>query len=312
MTLTRRPGVTLTEVLVAIFITGIGLMSLIVLFPLGALNMAQAIKDQRSADASRIAESLARAFDFRNDVNAFQAFGTPGTAPTTGPSYIAYIDPQGCKITGGTPGAWTKVGGVSGVNRVYPSALATGSGTATGIDFTNAQIIQRWTTLQDEFTFEVDGAPETTPRFATPVGTGTVARSSRYSWAWMLQQTRASTTNPTPSGVNLTVVVYDRRPLVPGSSTPLEEEIPCTARFNAGSNVVNLSWSGTKPQLKRGSWILDATTTPQINGYWYRVVAVTPTSSNSAEVELHMNARAAGNGPAIVMDSVVEVFDKGQ
>src|SRR5579885_1848168 len=46
-----RPGVTLTEVLVAIFIMGIGLLSLLVLFPLGALNMAQAIKDNRATQS---------------------------------------------------------------------------------------------------------------------------------------------------------------------------------------------------------------------------------------------------------------------
>lgn len=290
--MTRRPGTTLTEVLVAIFITGIGLMSLLVLFPLGALNMQQAIKDQRSADCARIADSLARAFDFRNDGQVFAAYSVPNAAPSGGGSYFAYVDPRGYKIT------TSPVGGVSGINRVYPSA------TYTGIDFTNATAISRWCTLQDELTYDVDGAPKL-------AGT-TVERIPRYSWAWMFQQTRASATNPTPSGVNLTVVVYDRRPLVPGSTTPLEEEIPCAARFNAGSNIATLSWSGVKPQLKRGTWILDATTTPQINGYWYRVVAVTPTSANSAEVELHMNARAGGNGPAVVMDSVVEVFDRGQ
>jgi hypothetical protein len=45
-----RPGVTLLEVLVAIFFTGIGLLALLTLFPLGALSLAQAIQDDR-ADA---------------------------------------------------------------------------------------------------------------------------------------------------------------------------------------------------------------------------------------------------------------------
>jgi type II secretory pathway pseudopilin PulG len=140
----RRPGVTLTEVLVAIFITGIGMISLLVLFPLGALNMNQAIKDQRAADAARIAASLARAFDLRNDNNAFAAYGN-GSATVSGfPSNIAYIDPQGCHITG--PG---NVGGISGLNRVYPSMAKTGGGVTTGINFTKNTSIQRWTTLQD-------------------------------------------------------------------------------------------------------------------------------------------------------------------
>lgn len=41
-------GVTLTEVLLAIFVMGIGLLALLTLFPLGALTMAQAIRDDRA------------------------------------------------------------------------------------------------------------------------------------------------------------------------------------------------------------------------------------------------------------------------
>src|SRR5437763_13279942 len=50
MTMNRRSGTTLTEVLMAIFIMGIGLMALLTLFPMGALQMAQALKDQRAAE----------------------------------------------------------------------------------------------------------------------------------------------------------------------------------------------------------------------------------------------------------------------
>jgi hypothetical protein len=42
-------GVGLTEVLAAILIMGIGLLALLTLFPLGALEMAEAIKDDRTA-----------------------------------------------------------------------------------------------------------------------------------------------------------------------------------------------------------------------------------------------------------------------
>ena len=43
----RRNAVTLTEVLIAIFVLSIGLLALLSLFPLGA---AQVLKDQRGAD----------------------------------------------------------------------------------------------------------------------------------------------------------------------------------------------------------------------------------------------------------------------
>lgn len=42
-----RRGVTLLEVLIAIYIMGIGLLALLALFPLGMLSMAQAVQDDR-------------------------------------------------------------------------------------------------------------------------------------------------------------------------------------------------------------------------------------------------------------------------
>src|SRR5437879_4934660 len=56
----RRNAVTLTEVLIAIFVLSIGLLALLSLFPLGAAQMAQALKDQRSAEAAAIAGAHAR------------------------------------------------------------------------------------------------------------------------------------------------------------------------------------------------------------------------------------------------------------
>jgi hypothetical protein len=41
-------GITLVEVLAAIFVMGIGLLALLTLFPLAALTMAQAVKDDRA------------------------------------------------------------------------------------------------------------------------------------------------------------------------------------------------------------------------------------------------------------------------
>lgn len=52
-----RLGVTLLEVLIAIYIMGIGLLALLALFPLGMLSMAQAVQDDRVAVLA--AESVA-------------------------------------------------------------------------------------------------------------------------------------------------------------------------------------------------------------------------------------------------------------
>lgn len=54
-------GVTLVEVLAALFVMGIGLLTLLTLFPLGALTMAQAIKDSRAGAIADQATILSQA-----------------------------------------------------------------------------------------------------------------------------------------------------------------------------------------------------------------------------------------------------------
>jgi type II secretory pathway pseudopilin PulG len=87
----RRPGTTLVEVLVAIFVMAIGLLALLVLFPIGALSMAKAIQDQRTSEAaiSATANFLARGFGNDSLVLADpSAFGYNASFP-----YDAYINP---------------------------------------------------------------------------------------------------------------------------------------------------------------------------------------------------------------------------
>lgn len=60
VTRTRHPGITLTEVLVALFVMAIGMIALLVMFPLGAQQIAQAIKDERSAQAANNADNILR------------------------------------------------------------------------------------------------------------------------------------------------------------------------------------------------------------------------------------------------------------
>src|SRR5262249_3891952 len=109
----HRPGVTLIEVLMAIFVMGIGMLALLVLFPLGALSVAQALRDDRAAQAAGIANSWANAVDVRHDAqvvgitdptsgvqtlrNAF-VDPFPGSVPAlvppyAGPSFPVYVDP---------------------------------------------------------------------------------------------------------------------------------------------------------------------------------------------------------------------------
>src|SRR5947207_2182363 len=82
----RRSGVTLVEVLVAIFVMGVGMIALLTLFPLGALQMAQAIKDDRTGHAAGNAAEVAKIWDIKRNPaywnqdpkNAGNLYANPG------------------------------------------------------------------------------------------------------------------------------------------------------------------------------------------------------------------------------------------
>lgn len=57
-----RPGVTLTEVLVAMFVMALGMTALLTLFPLGAFQIAQALKDDRCGQTAMQADGIVRTF----------------------------------------------------------------------------------------------------------------------------------------------------------------------------------------------------------------------------------------------------------
>lgn len=56
--MSRRSGLTLVEVLVAIFVMGIGMIALLTLFPIGVLQMAQAIRQDRCLRAAHAADTV--------------------------------------------------------------------------------------------------------------------------------------------------------------------------------------------------------------------------------------------------------------
>lgn len=362
----RRTGVTLTEVLVAIFIMGIGLLSLLAMFPLGAINMKLAIQDQRTADAARNATVVARLLDFREDQYVFPNYtnvdwnppvlggaAPPTTLPlpsTSGPSYPVYVDPVGVSAGSNWTGYLPSVS--SGFRRVAPFSMYAPGPTL------NPTVVERWTKVLDDMAFDDRGQVKLVP----PIG-GQPQREPRYSYAFMCRQIRAwggrSTANAagrfydpitpdpatvpgplfpyttefpysrTPQGVELAVVVYDRRPNFVVGGAPVEEKsYQAIFGWNGSGiqvpNVGVITWQAgaAQPAVRRGTWILDATVTDAVSGprgYFYRVANVTQLSATTLEIEFQQNVRAsttptssfANNNVAVVMESVVEVFDKG-
>ena len=58
----RRAGSSLTEVLVALFVMAAGMTALLTLFPLGAMQISQSLKDDRTAQTAAQADAMMRTY----------------------------------------------------------------------------------------------------------------------------------------------------------------------------------------------------------------------------------------------------------
>jgi hypothetical protein len=305
--MTRR-GTTLVEVLMAIFIMAIGLLSLLTLFPLGVLSMAQAIKDDRTAHSAHNAAAIAKIWDLRRDPFIATAFDNPNPIPLLGgvqlppasqlnpfgPSYPVYIDPVGCTAfpigpAAAPPGALAgdPVGGW--IPRRTPRYLSDPTynplllvnpalpydPVANPINPANVKrLIHQWCTLPDDITFGANGIPlGSNPNGLWP--NNAVERGTRYSWAWMARRPRAAVEDV----VEVSVVVYSGRSTqVDAMLAPIgETRYDAIFDLTGDRTVVRIEWDPAagqeKPNLRRGGWILDASLQSESHGgYFYRVV----------------------------------------
>jgi prepilin-type N-terminal cleavage/methylation domain-containing protein len=283
----HRPGLTLLEVLISIFIMAIGMLALLTLFPLGALSMAQALQNDRAASAANLAAEYAEAKDLRHDTGVTGAFtatvaGFPGLPNNrSGPSWPVFVD--GFGSVAGPPRVGASPPTTPGIARVRPSYALT------------LPEVTRWFSLLDDLSFDPN---------ATPAG-GLVQRGGRYTWAYLLRRPRASVA----SVVDLTVVVYAGRDTQLGSG-----ETTYSATGTKGANGLTLTYTaGNKPALRRNAWVLDVTydTTNKVpQGNFYRVVNVTDLSATQLSLEMEGLLEADVN-TVVVLDGAIEVFKKG-
>jgi hypothetical protein len=309
----HRSGVTLIEVLISIFVTAIGLLALLALFPVGAISMARALKDSRCAQAAHDAASIAGAMGFSGNVSALYAGGGATGLPSlktisgySGPSYPVYVDPLQAVAS-------TTVGGA--LPRTTPTMI------------TNQYQYDTFFTVLNDISFQTNGmanAP-TTP----------VDRTTRYCWTYMFRQPVFN------SGVvRTTIVVYS------GRSSLILGETAYSVNFVAGTNSVIVDLANNPqnigkevPAVRNGSWILDATVVnatnsakliPDPHGYFYRVVSVTSPAANAYQLELERPLRPSTTlipgspsptntldpatqtpyGVLVVLDNVAEVIEK--
>lgn len=250
-----RPAVTLMEVLIAIFVMGIGMLSLLTLFPVGALNMSQAMRDDRAAQAARNATALAAAFNLRKDANVVNLLSQ---------GQVVYVDPFYAVLGSAGLGA-----GGNAIRRVRPSYV---KGNAD---------LSRFFSLLDDVGFLENGqasGPSTGPL---------VARAGAFTWAYLLRPVPGS--NPVIS--DMTVAVYSGRSTqVQDGETPVSaagaqgtSQITITSgtELRRGVWVLDLSLVSGKPAAqfyrivsvnKQGASQTLETQTPLINSVDHIVV----------------------------------------
>lgn len=342
----RHPGLTLLEAMIAMGIAAIGMLALLVLFPLGALQMGQALKDERTSQCALQADGLVRtawrgyAEGTATDATLFNGFDNPGGAAApqiTGgpqPSYPVFVDPIGYYSQVGLPR--NRVAGLDYLPRRNFAFIASLSGAATP----NAV---RFCTLLDDMTFEDTGSGK-----PYKSASGQIERQGRYNWLAVLQRPNYLL----PMQTKCTVVVFDGR--APGyAPTTSELAIPSTTYpqfVNSGTNVIlnpgltsltlYYQTTGTRPAITKGRWLMDATSTGQEamnlpqdgtnpgsvaptgppvtlrHANFYRVASVNDETPGRLEIELEKPiVRSDGGtnryaGTVVLLAGTAEVFDR--
>jgi len=317
----QRKGATLVEVLVAIFVMGIGLMSLLVLFPLGALTMAEAIQNDRAATLAANAAAIGRFKQVRTDFDPNVGTGTGETVDTIydglpidtvagQPGNTVYVDPIGYYLNGGSGDAAKRVGTTQIQRRRVKYA-------------TNQNEALRRFSLLDDLTFAANGTPA-----QTGGGNTNIEREGRYTWAFMCRRKKAQ--DPT-SECDLSVVVYYQRLMQSGEATTANGVATSRAAgeptyqaafdsstprvvFTRPASLANPpdSTAPWPPPVKKGSYILDGSDPRKDHGLFYRVLKVGDNDGDTMWVELQNKPRVGiGSGRAVVMENVIDVFERG-
>jgi hypothetical protein len=342
----RRPGVTLMEVLAATGIMAVGMIAIMALFPIGAVNMARAINQSRSSDHGANSDAMFRYYWKKawldpngGGLRQLDTVVLPGPPPTpvlgardiepmmiwldsvgnppvrvispqaTQPSFQVLVDPIGYR-TQPAP-ANQVVGGVPPVNFPPPPGFPPLYPLPVRTTLTAAQ---------------ADGLPRSTVRMTTLLDdmsyfdaepstkTGQIDRGGRYNVSWLIQRPK----NNVPQEVNLTVLVFAGRS--PTDTPSNEYVIPVAATTGVKDLTVNYQAAGyDRPPLRKGGWMAHSyMTIPRAAGAvpptpitmmsFYRVAGVNDDTPGVLLLDLETPIKYSDTGPVPGTEYVV-VFD---
>lgn len=295
---TRRPAVTLTEALMAIFIMAIGLIALLALFPVGAIDMARAIRHDRTAHLAANADNITRlvwksawmdrttdtlfeetyaptgvyarepylrAFD--NPWSADPAFGPPWSI--TPPAFQQYEIPHS-SIGASWPVYVDPIGwwGHSGVQRCWvagmqPALTNAQATTQTGVARRDiATLPMNTPAARIKLLSLTDDIGFSRTGGGRDAGTGQVERGNKYNFALLLQRQQQSMRHE----CNAHIIVYQDRPVT--DLPPVEYSFPSLQMLDNVTSTVRIDYNspgatptaGTRPPIKRGGWVMLAAT----------------------------------------------------
>lgn len=238
--MSRRPGLTLTEVLVTLAILAFGILAILTLFPLAASQMAIAVREDRSAQAANAADGYFRAYWKTEIVEKYPL--------TIAEPFYPLIDNPGGGLPAaiaGEPGYPIMIDPIGFASRPAATQIALGDGATTKLTRRSLALITavggtqypfRVCSQMDGLGYDENGHP-------------TTDRELRYNWAWLVQcpDVALKTT------ATLSVIVFDNRPNL---YAPTGSEAVHTGTVTPGTTQITLSGS---VNVKAGGWILDAT-----------------------------------------------------
>jgi hypothetical protein len=286
----------LLEVLIAIFVMAIGMLSLLTLFPVGALSMAQALKDGRAAQAGVNAVGVAKVLNLAQDTTVQTALAN-SSAANPGGCGLAYVDPCGVAsytLPGTVAFPW------------FPRTTVTGLVPTTSPPTLMAEAL-RWCSVLDEIEFN--------PAVGTATPTAPLQRANRFTWAYLVKQAA-----PQSNIAFVSIAVYQNRPQITppdetgsvyqANSYSVSPPPSLVTPAAKGSTTVVLNQvtppSPWPPPIRSGTWILGLS---QGDAKFYRVVATT-TTANGLQIVLQSPLQTSINW-VIVMEYVAEVFEAG-
>lgn len=284
----RRPGLSLLEVIVALFVMALGMISLLTLFPLGAIQMGQALRDARAAETCSQADTLTRLWWQAEVVErtpgtedpAFYVMDNPGgtltalAATDQTASYPVAIDPIGWQARVSVASRFSFAQPVGGLfpRRSIRTITSQVAAIQPAMSF-------RAATMMDDITFNEQGAPDTASTTVQVGGLPTIARQGRYNWAAVIQRP----VNANRYVADLKILVFDGRS--PGIAPADAERVfgvaaPATG-VPVGSTqiVLNVGLANPPDHLRAGNWIMDGTLDPTVanarrNAIWYRIQTI--------------------------------------